>query len=142
MCYHQLSAGLDDQDNVTGFSATWNWAASPQKVHSYPNVQLNDRAIPLPVNRLGALNVDVDWTLVEGTYNEGKKGTKALKETGVVANVAFDFFLDPNPIKANSTTEPAYEIMIWIGRVGDIHPIGYSSSSSPVAIQRLGGAEL
>ena len=41
------------------------------------------------------------------------------------ANVAVDMFFDEDPSKAVSTTEPAYEVMVWIGRFGSIHPIGY-----------------
>lgn len=61
-----------------------------------------------------------------------------LKDVGAKANVAFDMFLDPDPENSESATDAAYEIMVWIGRVGSPLPLGYDSKNATCYTQQLG----
>ncbi len=47
------------------------------------------------------------------------------------ANVAYDIFTAVDPNHANSGGD--YELMIWLARIGDIYPIGKSTSTITVA---------
>ena len=53
-----------------------------------------------------------------------------LADAGVKANVVIDMFLDVDPTKAGSTTDAAYEVMVWVGTVGGSAPIGSGQTSS------------
>jgi hypothetical protein len=44
--------------------------------------------------------------------------------SGLVANVAWDLFLDQDPNMAQIDSKAAWEIMIWLGRYGGPAPIG------------------
>lgn len=45
-----------------------------------------------------------------------------LDTIDAAANVVIDMFLDNDPTKANSTTLPQYEVMIWIAAFGGKKP--------------------
>lgn len=65
-----------------------------------------------------------------------------LTDVEAKANVAFDMFLDPDEDKANSATAAMYEIMIWIGQVGDPYPLGFDSENATCYTQQLGSFNL
>ncbi len=111
--------------NTTSFSVTWTWEDSPEKVHSYPNVNLNSPLLPIPLQNVSACNIDAVWSIAPGS--EPEKGTNGdgLNKAGAITNVALDFFLDPDRVRAKSTTKPKYEIMIWFTAFGGVKPIGY-----------------
>ncbi|KAG4415011.1 hypothetical protein IFR04_011832 [Cadophora malorum] len=106
----------------TGFNATWEWTKNPESVHSYPNIKLNSVLLPLRLSNLSSLNVSASWTMAPAS------SSKTLEELDAAANVMIDLFMDSNPISANSTTLPKYEIMIWLAEFGWKRPIGFSSS--------------
>lgn len=64
----------------------------------------------------------------------GKSSTKQfyldeLNSIGAKADVALDFFLDPDFNMSASTTDPKFEIMIWFSAIGATIPIGYVNGS-------------
>lgn len=56
--------------------------------------------------------------------------TDGLAEIRTEANVAIDVFFDEDAARAVNTTAPRYEMMVWIGSVGGILPIGAADSDS------------
>lgn len=48
-----------------------------------------------------------------------------LQASKVKANVVLDLFLDSDPILSNSTMLPTFEIMIWLGSIAGLTPIGW-----------------
>ena len=106
----------------TVFNATWEWTTNPESVHSYPNIKLNSRLLPLRLSNLSSLNISASWTMAPAS------SSKIHEELDTAANVMIDLFMDSNPISPNSTTLPKYEIMIWLAEFGGKRPIGFSSS--------------
>lgn len=50
------------------------------------------------------------------------RSVQDLTAIDAAANVVVDMFLDPNPVTANSTTLPQYEVMIWMAAYGGKEP--------------------
>lgn len=55
---------------------------------------------------------------------------QGLQTLNAKADVALDIFLDSERALANSTTNAAYEMMVWFGTIGGAEPIGYFESQS------------
>lgn len=68
--------------------------------------------------------------------------TNGLNDVGAVANVAFDMFLDPDATNSTDATAAMYEMMIWIGKVGDPYPLGYDEKNATCYTQQLGSYNL
>lgn len=112
---------VSSDDSV--FNATWQWSKNPTVVHSFPNIRLNSTLLPIQLSDLAALEIAASWSMAPSSSN-----VQDLAAIDAAANVVVDMFLDPDPTKANSTTLPKYEVMVWIGSLGDKRPIGFSSS--------------
>lgn len=67
---------------------------------------------------------------------------KSISSAKAKANVAFDIFLDKDSKNAASATKAGYEIMVWIGRVGQPYPLGYNSKNASCYTQHLGSSNL
>ena len=65
---------------------------------------------------------------------------KDLSYISTKADVALDMFLDADPSKAITTTEPSHEVMVWFGRVGDVEPLGGENGS--IATHKMHGDTL
>lgn len=66
----------------------------------------------------------------------------ALNGVGTKANVAYDMFLDPDEEKSTSATTAMYEVMIWIGQIGNPYPLGFDSENATCYTQQLGSFNL
>jgi len=73
----------------------------------------------------------------------GSKGSGAVvpASDGLVANVAFDMFADPDAAACQSETTAQTEIMIWVGRIGGPQPVG-SEDEGLAGTLRVGDADL
>lgn len=115
-------------------------------VHAFPNVNLNTiQAAPVNISNLAAIDVKVDWNMHPSVLTKSSSfEASALAGVDAVANVAFDMFLDPEPSKAKSTSSPSYEVMVWLGTVGAIYPIGSYNATTTVArpTVTMGGTQL
>lgn len=120
---------------------TWNWEASPQLVHAYPNVNLNSSLLPIPLKNVGACTMDAKWSVAPGSEPQDETDVDALARVNAVANVALDLFVDPDPAAATSTTKPKYEIMIWFGTYGGKGPLGYVPHGDVPTLE-VGGSKL
>jgi xyloglucan-specific endo-beta-1,4-glucanase len=119
--------------NDDGFNATWNWWKDSHSVHSYPNVQLNSDLLPVELAYLSSLQVRADWTMnstqdLYSSHDHPAAWIPKNSQAEIKANVALDLFLDPNPQRANVTTLPLYELMIWFSALPGVAPIGWSQS--------------
>ncbi len=120
---------------------TWNWEASPQLVHAYPNVNLNSSVLPIPLKNVGSCTMDAKWSLAPGSEPQDETDVDALARVNAVANVALDLFVDPDPEAATSTTRPKYEIMVWFGNYGGKGPLGYVTHGDVPTLE-VGGSKL
>lgn len=126
--------------NPPSFDATWSWTEESSSVHSFPHVQFQSDEMPVALDRIASLGLNVQWS-----YSTGNDATSSqrllalsLSEETVLANVAFDMFLAADPDSALTSKTASAEIMIWIGTVGTPWPIGYSTNRSCYT-QKLGG---
>ncbi|PVI01205.1 glycoside hydrolase family 12 protein [Periconia macrospinosa] len=97
-----------------GWRTTWAWAGGQDKVKSYA---YSGRQIEKkPVSQYKSLQTKTQWS-----YNN----------TNIRANVAYDLFTaaDVN----HDTSSGDYELMVWLGKFGDISPIGKSQGQVNVA---------
>ncbi|CAH0052230.1 unnamed protein product [Clonostachys solani] len=108
-----------DSVNSGGVSwhTDWTWSGGSGSVKSYP---YSGRS--LPTKKLVA-NIGSIPTVAEWRY-EGQN---------LRCNIAYDLFTaaDPN----HSTSSGDYELMIWLGNLGPVTPIG----GSPIASANVGG---
>ncbi|KAG8165165.1 hypothetical protein KVR01_005440 [Diaporthe batatas] len=132
-----------------GFDATWKWPGDPGSVHSYPHVTFSSGDLPLSVSNISALRLAASWAYSPGTaFKAAPAGrldvfdANGLDDVGAKANIAFDIFMDPDKRKATSATAAKYEMMIWIGKVGEPQPIGFRSENATCYTQQLGALNL
>ncbi|KEY66234.1 hypothetical protein S7711_09260 [Stachybotrys chartarum IBT 7711] len=104
--------------NGVGWRVNWNWSGGDNNVKSYP---YSGRQIPTKriVSWIGSLPTTVSWN---------------YQGNNIRANVAYDLFTasDPN----HSTSSGDYELMIWLGRLGNVYPIGNQVATVNVAGQQ------
>ncbi|KAF5553194.1 hypothetical protein FNAPI_6799 [Fusarium napiforme] len=126
-------------DNSTpAFSATWNWPADIQDVHSFPYVRFNNPSLPVRLSDLESIRLSTDWIYTPGSpskipddfSNEVWAKNKAeLEGDGVQANAAWDFFLDDDRNRTLYPQVAKIEFMVWLGRVGDPWWLGRQNDS-------------
>ncbi|RYP74925.1 hypothetical protein DL771_002709 [Monosporascus sp. 5C6A] len=87
---------------------TWSWSGGQNNVKSYP---YSGRQLPTKklVSQIGSIPTSTSWS---------------YSNTNIRANVAYDLFTAADPNHATSSGD--YELMIWLGRYGDVYPIGSS----------------
>lgn len=127
------------------FTSTWQYPQGPESepVHAFPNAKLELPAtLPIQINNLTALELDVDWSYQLGSTNyTGDTDNDAMSTANVNANVCIDMFLAGDKSKADSTTESNYEVMVWLGRWGpSTQPIGMAKG--PQQTQTVNGTVL
>lgn len=105
--------------------------------------------LPAPVQNLTSVRLAAEWGMTVGTITKArvassakKVDTSGLNDVGAVANVAFDMFLDVDQTNSTSATAAKYEVMIWIGKVGDPYPLGYDEGNATCYTQQLGSFNL
>lgn len=69
-------------------------------------------------------------------------GVEALGKANVAANVAIDMFLDPVATQSLDPNTHKYEIMVWMGIVGEAYPIGYFEDDGFEYTQMMGDVNL
>ncbi|CZS99665.1 related to endoglucanase I precursor [Rhynchosporium graminicola] len=99
-----------DSDSPSGVSwhSTWTWKNGPNNVKSYPYSGLLLPKKPL-LSQVKSMKSSASWS-----YNT----------SDIRANVAYDLFTSTDSNHTNSFGD--YELMIWLGKYGDISPIGSS----------------
>ncbi|SPO05409.1 probable endoglucanase I precursor [Cephalotrichum gorgonifer] len=101
--------------NGCGWRVNWQWANNRDNVKSYPysGKQMNPKRLVS------------QWRDIQSTAAWSYSGSN------IRANVAYDLFTHSNP--NNPTHSGEYELMIWLGRLGDVWPIGRQISTVNVA---------
>ncbi|PNP38362.1 endoglucanase-1 precursor [Trichoderma gamsii] len=93
------------------WSTTWNWSGGQNNVKGYPNIALN-----IPNKRLVS-SISSMPTTAQWSYTG----------SSIRADVAYDLFTASNP--NHVTYSGDYELMIWLGKYGDVQPIGSSQGT-------------
>ncbi|RFU76588.1 glycoside hydrolase family 12 [Trichoderma arundinaceum] len=96
---------------AAAWHADWQWSGGQNNVKGYPNVQINIPTKRL-VSSIGSLPTTANWNYTG---------------SNIRANVAYDLFTASNP--NHVTYSGDYELMIWLGKYGDISPIGSSQGT-------------
>jgi hypothetical protein len=92
---------------------------------------------------MSAINVDVAWSMVPSNVESSSAfDTNGLQDVDTRADVAFDMFLDPDPHNSTSTTAPLYEVMVWIGKIGEVLPIGFENATATLPSCKMGNTLL
>lgn len=132
-----------------GFDATWYWPVDADTVHSFPHVTFSSNVLPIPLEDISALRLTALWAMSAGTISTAQGplarigvDSSGLSNVATKANVAFDLFLDHDGEKSTSALDAGYEIMVWIGRVGQPYPLGYDSNNAVCYTQQLGSLNL
>jgi len=94
---------------------TWTWQGGPNNVKSYAYC---GKILPKgrTISSVSSMKTSTTWS-----YNT----------TNIRANVAYDVFTAVDPNHANSGGD--YELMVWLARIGDIYPIGKSTTQVTLA---------
>ncbi|KAF4334085.1 hypothetical protein FBEOM_12096 [Fusarium beomiforme] len=126
-------------DNSTpAFSATWNWDKDIQDVHSFPYVRFNHANLPMRLSDLESIRLATDWIYTPGSPKQiptdfssetWAKNKAELASEKVMANAAWDFFLDDDRNRTLYPQVAAIEFMVWLGRVGDPWWLGRQNDS-------------
>ncbi|KAI8165069.1 hypothetical protein K4K49_008429 [Colletotrichum sp. SAR 10_70] len=113
------------------FDATWSWDENPENVHSFPHVRFNSTKLPTRLDAIKTFRLATSWTMTAG--NPGSSASRDFSTTawedskanlsGVVANAAWDFFVDKNKSRTYNPVDAEAEIMIWLGKVGNPYPL-------------------
>ncbi|KAF9871024.1 hypothetical protein CkaCkLH20_11441 [Colletotrichum karsti] len=120
--------------SVPAFDASWSWDENKENVHSFPHVRFNSTKLPTRLDAIKTFRLATQWTMTKGNPSSSS-GTRdfaassweenkaELKADGVVANAAWDFFVDKNKSRTYNPVDAEAEIMIWLGKVGDPYPL-------------------
>ncbi|KAH7303115.1 endoglucanase [Stachybotrys elegans] len=106
---------IDGSDySGVAWHSTWSWSDGQSNVKAYP---YSGRQLPIKqiVNQIYSLPSTALWSYAG---------------TDIRANVAYDLFTSSN--MDHPTSSGDYELMIWLGRIGAIWPIGQSVGSVTV----------
>lgn len=101
------------------------------------------------MSNISALRLAASWAYTPGTISkaEGARRLDALDADGLndvqtKANIAFDIFMDPDKDNSTSATAAKYEMMIWIGQIGEPQPLGFDAENATCYTQQLGSLNL
>jgi xyloglucan-specific endo-beta-1,4-glucanase len=96
--------------NSVSWHVQWQWSGGENNVKAYPYA--GRQIQPRLINSIGSIPSAMSWS---------------YSTTNVRANVAYDLFTasDPN----HSTSSGDYELMIWLGRLGGVSPIGQRTTT-------------
>ena len=97
------------------FRSTWTWQGGKDNVKSYIYCGKQVTKGKL-ISSISKMDTSVSWS-----YNT----------QNVRCNVAYDVFTAADPNHVNSSGD--FELMIWLGRLGDVYPIGKSTGNVQVA---------
>ncbi|ROW06362.1 hypothetical protein VPNG_07541 [Cytospora leucostoma] len=129
----------------SGFDATWSWPVDKATVHSYPHVTFSSGDLPAPLSNISALRLAAEWAYSPGSISTAADPSRrvgldanGLNDVGAIANIAFDMFLDPDQDNSTSATAAKFEMMIWIGHIGQPQPLGFNSNNATCYTQQLG----
>lgn len=124
------------------------WDADPSDVHSFPHVRFNSDILPTPMSSLKSVHATVRWAMYLSSDDpvSDDPPRSALSATAwsaiksdldrkrVVANVAFDFFADPNKTRVYEPVDAETEIMVWLARLGRAQPLKGNSSLAAIKV--------
>lgn len=97
-----------------GIRSTWTWQGGQNNVKSYIYAG-KQTARGRKISSFGSMQTSMQWS-----YNTNN----------IRANVAYDIFTAADPNHVNSSGD--YELMIWLGKFGDVQPIGSSTGNVQV----------
>ncbi|KAF6804687.1 glycosyl transferase [Colletotrichum sojae] len=134
--------------SVPAFDASWSWEENPENVHSFPHVRFNSTKLPTRVDAIKTLRLATKWTMTKGTPSSADSAPRDFSAStweeskddlrGVVANAAWDFFVDKNKSRTYNPVDAEAEIMIWLGKVGNPYPL---MGDSILTNMTVGGTE-
>ncbi|KAF5548550.1 endoglucanase cel12A [Fusarium phyllophilum] len=137
---------VNEDDTNVWFNAPWLWEGDEDNVHSYPHVKFQSSKLPLPLAEITSMRLTGSWMMTAGSLEtetpnfssrEWDENKSSLDELGIVANAAFDMFLDADSTNSADSVLAGIELMIWIGSVGDPWPL----KTKTLGTQKLGDRE-
>jgi len=141
----QFTNEAQSDDYALGWSATWSYRTQgdqDQPVRAFPNALVNT-GLPVKVDDLSGLQVDVQWTYQLGDLKEQTTSidVAALTKAELNANVCIDMFVAANEADSKITTQADFEVMVWLGKFGaSADPLGFTAGKK--ATRTAGGVDL
>jgi len=119
--------GTDGQQCISidsdgsSFNVTWQWARGDpsQPVHSFPYVRFNSAYLPGRLYDVSQLHVAGNWDMFPT-----EDASRDVEDSGTIANVAIDMFLDTDDGRSADATQASHEVMIWFATYGGGAPFG------------------
>jgi len=111
-------------------------------VRAFPNALVNT-GLPVKVDDLSSLQVDVQWTYQLGNLKEQITAidVAALTKAELNANVCIDMFVAANEADSKITTQADFEVMVWLGKFGaSADPLGFTNGKK--ATKTVDGVDL
>ena len=124
----------------SSFNVTWQWARGDpsQPVHSFPYVRFNSAYLPGRLYDVSQLHVAGNWDMFPT-----EDASRDVEDSGTIANVAIDMFLDTDDGRSADATQASHEVMIWFATYGGGAPFGDATGiRHRVAVQPNQVAEL
>ncbi|PBP22930.1 glycoside hydrolase family 12 protein [Diplocarpon rosae] len=118
------------QSSAPSFSVTWQYppASEVQPVHAFPNIQLDGKALPMSLQNLQNINLELRWTYGVGNEPVATTDVAGLATNLANTNVAIDMFLDRDERKSKNSSAATFEVMVWFASFGTAaQPIGLES---------------
>ena len=106
------------KNSAPPFQATWQYnQIAGVYVQAFPNAAIVD-VFPKKIQDVGSINVDVEWTYANGNENKTTSDVELTESSVLNANVAVDMFIDSDEKTSKNSVKAAFEIMVWIARMG------------------------
>jgi hypothetical protein len=135
------------------FSVTWKYpfavanASSPVNeskplIHAFPQAQLNGGLLPLPLQDLGVMTVEFNWTMGPGDTESKVTSLLPLGAHQVNASVALDMFIDADKNSAGNASSASSEMIIIFAHFGLQDPVGFGNGSTIVMTKSIASIDL
>ncbi|KAL1862689.1 hypothetical protein VTK73DRAFT_6692 [Phialemonium thermophilum] len=114
------------------FSVTWKYPPGPEDapVHAFPNIRVDSPLLPVSLDSLQSINVDIAWSYAVGNRSASSTDVAKLTDSSLNANVAIDMFMDSDKTKAGDSAKAGYEVMVWLADFGAAtQPIGLAQGA-------------
>jgi len=135
------------------FSFTWEYPFLPVNatslanetkpyMHAFPQAQVDGGSLPVQLQNLGQMNIDLNWTMGPGNA-VSTTSLLPLSAHQVNASVVLDMYMDPNQVNAANASSAAFEMLIMFAKFGLQDPVGFGTGngSTIVMTKTIGGVD-
>ena len=138
---------------VPEFSVTWSYpfrvanaSALPKDiapaVHAFPQARIaGNSVLPIKIEDIGALNLNVSWTMGVGQNRSYATSARKLGAHDVNSTVALDMYIDADKGRAAEADKASFEVIVFFARFSDANPVGFGNGTI-IRTSTLDGTDL